>query len=77
MTVSTGGGIRHARVVWRGETGLGVVFGPAPAVRHVGASVVSLAEARRARSPASDTDRLAERVAAVTRPSSRPGPDRA
>lgn len=77
MTVATGGDVRHARVVWRGETGVGVVFGPAPAPPRVGATVVSLAEVRRARSPASDTDRLAERVAAVTRPCSRPGSDRA
>ena len=77
VTVFPEGGIRHARVVWRGETGVGVAFGPAPAEARRGADVVSLAEVRRARSPASDVDRLSERAAAVTRPSRRPRPDRA
>lgn len=86
MELATRDGVRPARVVWRGETGVGVAFLAAsafsPAAVPVGAPapaapaavVVDLDAVRRCRVAGSDESRLAERIARFVRPSRRPDP---
>ena len=68
MELAVRGGTCAARIVWRGETEVGVAFAaaaPAPASRA--ATVVCLDAARRARAQGSDEHRLAERIARFVR----------
>lgn len=69
MELAIRGGSRPARIVWRGDTAVGVAFAtenhlPAP---RAAAVVVSLDAARRARAGGSDEQRLAERIARFVR----------
>ena len=57
------GGRRRARVVWRGETGVGVIF--VPAERN---NVIPFPTSQRSGSPDVDRERLVERIARFVRP---------
>ena len=77
---SAGERVRRARVMWRGTLAVGIAFAaptarePAAPVARRDARVVSLAEAREARTVPGDAERLASRIAAVLRRSDRPRP---
>ncbi|WP_237476739.1 PilZ domain-containing protein [Lichenibacterium dinghuense] len=75
MELATREGVRPARIVWRGESAVGVTFLPAGAGMSAlppAAAVVDLDAVRRRRLAGSDESRLAERIARFVRPSRRP-----
>lgn len=68
----TGQGTDRARVAWRGDAAVGVVFldeeRAAPAVEVQRANVIPFPGTRRDPSPADDGARLAERIARFVKP---------
>ena len=74
MDLAVRGGTHPARVVWRGETEVGVAFAAADTVPapRAAAVVVCLDAARRPPSQGGDEQRLAGRIARFVRPARRP-----
>ncbi len=74
MELAIRGGTRPARIVWRGETEVGVAFAAADPVPRPAAVVVCLDAARRLPAGGGDERRLAGRIARFVHPARRPGP---
>ena len=64
LNIRNKGDSRHARLIWRSDTELGVAF-----IHHSNAPVVSIETARRIKMLEADRDALAKRVAELSEPS--------